>query len=98
MRRIYEERRDIVISALRRMGWDIDAPLASIYIWAKVPRGFDSSSFAELVLEKAGVIITPGLGYGANGEGYFRISLTVPTDRLKEALNRMENALGRVQL
>lgn len=96
MRRIYEERRDIVISALRRMGWDIDAPQASIYIWAKVPRGFDSSSFAELVLEKAGVIITPGLGYGANGEGYFRISLTVPTDRLKEALNRMENALGRI--
>jgi LL-diaminopimelate aminotransferase len=62
-----------------------------------VPKGFDSSSFAELVLEKAGVIITQGIGYGEYGEGYFRIALTVDVPRINEALDRMYQALGRLE-
>jgi LL-diaminopimelate aminotransferase len=76
------------------MGWNIKAPAASIYVWVPVPQGYTSGSFAEEVLEKAGVIITPGAGYGEHGEGYFRISLTTKTDRLSEALERMNSALG----
>jgi len=95
MRRIYQERRDIVIDGLRRMGWTIEAPAGSIYVWAPVPEGFDSATFAETVLEKAGVIITPGIGYGQYGEGYFRIALTVDKERISAALQRMYQAIGR---
>lgn len=97
MRKIYQERRDAVVKGLNRMGWKINPPQGSIYVWAPVPKGYTSASFAEFVLEKAGVIITPGVGYGDYGEGYFRIALTVEVDRAEEALERMYRAIGTVK-
>lgn len=96
MRELYRRRRDVVIEGLNRMGWKLIPSQATFYIWAPVPSGYNSSSFAEHVLEQAGVIVTPGLGYGRYGEGYFRISLTVGDDRLREALDRMRQSLGQV--
>lgn len=98
MQRLYEERRDACARGLARLGWQVKPPRASFYFWVPVPRGFTSASFAELVLEKAGVIITPGNGYGQYGEGYFRIALTVDKARIDEAFDRLEKALGKVEL
>ncbi len=97
MQAVYKERRDTVVNGLNAMGWNMKAPKATFYVWAPVPKGFNSSEFAELVLEKAGVIITPGIGYGDNGEGYFRIALTVDNKRIEEALGRMKDAIGKVE-
>lgn len=97
MRRLYQSRRDIVVEGLRRMGWRLQPPRGAIYVWAPVPAGFDSASFAEHVLDRAGVIVTPGSGYGKHGEGYFRIALTVGAERMREALGRMQAALGTVR-
>jgi len=94
---IYQERRDIAMAGLSKMGWSIEPPQATFYLWAPVPQGFTSASFAELMLDKAGVIITPGNGYGEYGEGYFRIALTVPRERMQEAFDRMYNVLGKVE-
>ena len=91
--RIYQARRDLLADGLNALGLAVKPPQASIYLWVKVPRGHTSASFAEFVLERAGVVITPGTGYGPNGEGWFRISLTTPTDRIREALERF-SALG----
>ncbi|MDR0434433.1 MAG: LL-diaminopimelate aminotransferase [Gracilibacteraceae bacterium] len=93
---VYQERRDIVVEALNGMGWRLEKPKAAVYVWAPVPKGFTSESFAEFVLEKAGVVVTPGNGYGAAGEGYIRITLTIDTELLREALRRMEDSLGSV--
>lgn len=92
MRDLYARRRDVVISGLRELGWDIEKPKATIYVWAKVPEGYTSTSFAAMLLEKTGVVVTPGVGYGEYGEGYFRISLCVEEPRLIEALNRIKEA------
>lgn len=97
-RSVYQERRDTALAGLQTMGWKIDPPQGSFYFWVPVPQGYTSASFAELVLEKAGVIVTPGNGYGDYGEGFFRIALTVGVDRLKEAMDRMYNAIGKVEL
>jgi len=94
---IYRQRRDILIDGFNSLGWNLQKPKATFYIWAPVPAGFTSASFAEEVLEKAGVVITPGTGYGANGEGYFRMSLTVGTGRLKEAIERIQRTIGKVK-
>ncbi len=94
MVRIYQERRQIALQGLEDLGWNISLPQGSIYIWVPVPPRYSSAEFAELVLEKAAVVITPGTGYGKFGEGYFRISLTLPSERLKEALARMKEAFG----
>ncbi len=91
MRKLYQERRDIVIDGLNSMGWNLKKPIGSFYIWVPVPKGYTSTEFCELVFDKANVIITPGNGYGEYGEGYFRISLTLETKRLAEALERMKN-------
>ena len=91
MRKIYQKRRDIVINELNTMGWTLEKPIGSFYIWVPVPKGYTSTEFCELILDKANVIITPGNGYGEYGEGYFRISLTLETERLIEALERMKN-------
>ena len=95
--RVYQERQDIVIEGLTELGWKLERPKAAIYVWPKVPKGFTSASFCELVLEKAGVVLTPGNGYGDYGEGYFRISLTIATDRLQEAIRRMKENLGHLE-
>ncbi|MFC1715996.1 aminotransferase class I/II-fold pyridoxal phosphate-dependent enzyme [Candidatus Poribacteria bacterium] len=88
---IYQRRRDMVVDALNQNGWSLDKPKATIYIWAPVPEKYKGSSteFATELLETTGVVVTPGLGYGQWGEGYFRISLTYPDEVLKEALSRI---------
>jgi LL-diaminopimelate aminotransferase len=86
---IYQRRRDLVIDTLREMNLEPEVPPASLYVWSPVPDGYDSSSFAARVIEEAGVIVTPGLGFGPGGDGYFRISLTISDERLKEALERL---------
>ncbi len=90
MNALYTRRRDLVVGALRDIGVDVTPPKATIYVWAPVPAGFDSSAaYCEHVLEEAGVVISPGGAYGPNGEGFFRISLTTPDDRLVEAVKRL---------
>src|SRR5919106_1126673 len=91
---IYEHRRDLVIDALRAIGVEVDPPKGTIYVWAPVPQGQTSESFAELILDKAAVVVSPGSMYGPSGEGFFRISLTTPDDRLTEALERMRRHLS----
>ena len=93
MCRIYERRRDLVVDALRDIGVEVEPPKGTIYIWAPVPDGHTSASFAELVLEEAAVVVSPGSMYGPSGEGFFRISLTVPDERLEEAVRRIETSL-----
>ncbi len=86
---LYERRRDAVVTALQGIGIDCSAPKATIYVWAKVPDGHTSESFATELLERAHVIVTPGSGYGEGGEGYIRISLTTPDHDLQEAIRRI---------
>ncbi|HVP38422.1 MAG TPA: LL-diaminopimelate aminotransferase [Candidatus Saccharimonadales bacterium] len=86
---IYRERRDAVVEQLRVLGLAVEPPRATIYVWARVPAGHDSLTFARYLLEHAGVVVTPGTGFGSRGQGFFRISLTTPTDRLREAIRRL---------
>jgi len=88
---VYQRRRDIVVDALNASGWSLEKPKGTIYIWAAVPEKFGGSSaaFAAELLEKTGVVVTPGLGYGQWGEGFFRISLTYPDDVIREAVGRI---------
>ena len=86
---IYKTRRDSVINILRDLGLTVDTPKASLYIWARVPVGFTSESFSETVLEQCDVFLSPGTGYGENGAGYVRLSLTLPDKDIKTALERM---------
>ncbi|WP_041285546.1 LL-diaminopimelate aminotransferase [Desulfoscipio gibsoniae] len=97
MQKVYQERRDILVDALNSMGWQLEKPKATFYVWAPVPAGHTSESFAELVLDKAGVVITPGTGYGNNGAGFFRIALTVERERMVEALERLKKNIGPVK-
>ena len=95
MSTLYRRRRDLVVEALRKIGVDVTPPKATIYIWAPVPEGFESSAaYCEHVLEKAAVVISPGGAYGPNGEGFFRISLTAPDERLREAVERLGALAG----
>jgi LL-diaminopimelate aminotransferase len=90
MNAVYARRRDLVCDALARAGVNVTPPKATIYIWAPVPPGFASAAeYCEYVLEQAAVVISPGGAYGPNGEGFFRISLTAPEDRLLEAVERL---------
>lgn len=92
---IYTERRNMVVETFRGLGFNVRAPLATFYVWIPVPSGFTSMSFAELVLEKAQVVVTPGVGFGKFGEGFVRISITTASSRLREAMERIQIALGR---
>jgi LL-diaminopimelate aminotransferase len=92
--RVYERRRDRLVAALRGLGMRVRPPKASLYVWARVPEGSTSVEFATLLLEEAGVVVTPGTGYGPSGEGYLRLSLTLPDERLEEGVRRLEG-LGR---
>jgi LL-diaminopimelate aminotransferase len=94
MSEIYQRRRDLVCDALREIGVDVTPPKGSIYVWAPVPEGHTSASYAELVLEESAVVVSPGGAFGQNGEGFFRISLTVPDERLTEAVERLRSSLG----
>ena len=95
MSAIYARRRDLVCDALSAIGVEVAKPKGTIYIWAPVPQGHTSASYCELVLEESGVVVSPGGAYGPNGEGWFRISLTVPDERLVEALERLRSSLAR---
>ena len=90
---LYQRRRDLVLEALRKIGMHAATPKATIYVWPKVPEGYTSASFAEKMLEEANVIVAAGTAYGPSGEGYVRISLTTPDDRLEEAVRRIEASL-----
>jgi LL-diaminopimelate aminotransferase len=94
MNAIYTRRRDLVVSALREIGVDVPSPKGTIYVWAPVPEGHTSTSFCELVLEEAAVVVSPGSMYGPSGEGFFRIALTAPDDRIEEAVERMREHLS----
>ena len=92
MNETYARRRDLVVAMLRDIGVEAEAPKGTIYVWAPVPAGHTSTSFAELVLEEAAVVISPGSMYGAGGEGFFRISLTTPDEAIAEAVERMRQS------
>ena len=94
MNAIYARRRDLVVGALRDIGVEVAVPKGTIYVWAPVPEGHTSTSFAELVLEEAAVVISPGSMYGPSGEGFFRISLTTPDERISEAVERLREHLA----
>jgi LL-diaminopimelate aminotransferase len=91
MTRIYQQRRDLMIKGLREVGFDLETPKASFYLWIRVPTGYTSTQLATKLLEK-GVVVTPGNGFGEPGEGYFRIALTERKERLEEALGRIKSA------
>lgn len=91
---LYKARRDRVLETLRAIGLNPDVPKATFYVWSPTPEGMTSAEFAAEVLDKAGVVVTPGRGYGEQGEGFFRISLTVSDDRLDEALARIKTAFS----
>ena len=86
---LYQRRRDLLLKTLSQMGLKAKPPRAGLYIWARIPAGYTSLDFATTLLEEAGVVVIPGTGYGKYGEGYIRISLTVPDDRLEEAVARL---------
>ena len=92
MNEIYQRRRDLVCDALAQAGVEVSRPKGTIYVWAPIPRGFDSAAaYCEHVLEHAAVVITPGDAYGPSGAGFFRLSLTTPDERLLEAVERLRN-------
>ncbi|MDR3071774.1 MAG: LL-diaminopimelate aminotransferase [Endomicrobium sp.] len=88
-RKIYKERRDVLVEGLRKLGWDVNLPKASFYVWAKIPKGYTSSQVVSKLLENAAIVSTPGNGMGKSGEGYVRFALTVAVPRIKEAMKRI---------
>jgi LL-diaminopimelate aminotransferase len=94
LRATYRRRRDLVVETLNGLGWSLRPPLGSCYVWAPTPGGETSVGFADRLLDEAGVFVAPGMGYGTRGEGYVRFSLTVPDDRLAEAMERLTKTLA----
>ncbi len=92
----YARRRDLVVDTLTKVGIKTDPPKASLYVWARVPEGYTSAQFCSKLLDEASVVVTPGSGYGKYGEGYIRLSLTTPDERVEEGLARMERLVGRL--
>ena len=88
--KIYTGRRNVVINGLNKLGWNLQPTKATFYIWLPTPKNMKSIDFANLLLEKTGIIVTPGIGYGEYGEGYVRIALTVDEKRLEEAIERLK--------
>jgi LL-diaminopimelate aminotransferase len=87
---LYQQRRDILVDGLNKLGWNTVKPKATFYLWIKIPSKTDALSFAAHLLKDADIVITPGVGFGRHGEGYIRMALTVPGERIKEALQRLE--------
>ena len=94
IRKTYQDRRDALYNGLKSLGFHLIKPKATFYLWAKVPSGFDSSGFVAHLLNKAGVLITPGNGFGAPGEGYVRFALTVPVEKIKETVERIKSVIS----
>jgi LL-diaminopimelate aminotransferase len=93
IRKTYQERRDILYNGFKKLGMHVMKPKATFYIWVKVPSNFDSMGFITHILNKAGVLATPGNGFGEAGEGYVRFALTAPVDRIQEAVERIKRIL-----
>ena len=91
---VYQRRRDRLVAALSAMGLRLCPSRASLYLWARVPDRTTSMEFATRLLDEAGVVVTPGLSYGPSGEGYVRLSLTLPDERLEEGVRRLEGLRG----
>ncbi|MBD2196084.1 MULTISPECIES: pyridoxal phosphate-dependent aminotransferase [Calothrix] len=89
---VYQNRRDIIVKGLQSLGWPIQAPKATLYVWVPVPSGYTSTEFVNLLLDKCGILVPPGNGYGAAGEGFFRIALTISDERMHEAIQRLKDA------
>ena len=89
-RKIFQQRRDILVTGLRKIGLDCEKPRATFYVWVSVPKGLTSAEFTSKLLEEAGVITTPGNGFGQAGEGYVRFTLCVDKERLKEVTERIQ--------
>jgi LL-diaminopimelate aminotransferase len=92
IRKIYQERRDTIVPGLKKLGLEVDAPPAAFYIWVTVPKGYTSTTFTAHLLEKAGIVTTPGNGFGAPGEGYVRMTVCTTKERLAEAVARIQKA------
>lgn len=92
LRKIYQERRDVLVPGLKKLGLAVDPPRATFYLWVPVPKGYTSASFTSHLLEKAGLLTTPGNGFGQAGEGYIRMTVTTPKERLAEAVERIRKA------
>lgn len=92
IRKIYQERRDTLVPGLKMLGLEVDPPAAAFYVWVAVPKGYTSTSFTAHLLEKAGIVTTPGNGFGAPGEGYIRMTLCTSKERLAEAVERIKRA------
>ena len=90
MRATFQERRDIFVGGLQKLGWKVDKPKASFYVWAEIPPRYTSMHCVTVLLEQAGIVATPGMGFGPAGEGYVRFALTQDKKRLSEALQRLE--------
>ena len=90
LRAIYQERRDVLVAGLRNLGLEFETPAATFYVWIEVPQGYTSASFTAHLLEKTGIVTTPGNGFGAPGEGYIRMALTTTKERLAEAVDRLK--------
>jgi len=89
MRRLYTERRNVLMEGLCSLGLSARTPKATFYVWIKVPKKYDSIKFSKLLLDKANIIATPGVGFGKYGEGFIRMALTVPKERIEEAIGRL---------
>jgi LL-diaminopimelate aminotransferase len=94
MKAVYQKRRDVVVSAFQDAGIEVESPLGSVYVWVPTPEGRTAAAFADELLDSASVVVAPGTGYGAGGEGYVRISLTVADARLDEAMARIRHRLS----
>ncbi len=92
---VFQERRDAAVQAFRTAGFTVESPRATMYLWIPLPEGVASKSFADRLLEEEGVIVLPGSGFGAGGEGFFRISFIVSPERLAEAAQRAGRLLAR---
>lgn len=86
---LYQERRNVLVEGLNSLGWEVNAPKATFYVWIKIAKNTNSMKFSSLLLEKANIIVTPGIGFGKNGEGYIRVALTKSKERIKEAIERL---------
>ncbi len=92
LRKTYQERRDVLVPELQKLGLEVETPTAAFYVWIGVPKGYTSSSFTAHLLEKAGIVTTPGNGFGEPGEGYIRMTITTSKERLAEAAERIKKA------
>ena len=93
MRRMYEERRNILVEGLRSFGFQAPLPRATFYVWMRIPKKTKSIAFSRLLLDRADIIVTPGVGFGSNAEQYVRMALTVPKERIREALERLKKII-----